>query len=183
MKKPYYSEKEKMIQAERLKTIMEEKDVRQVDILKYLDLHAFSDYETKLPKYIRGQLSIPRDIAPLIADYLNIDVGFLTDKDTFNDSLFTGDYSYAGYLRLKNFENLSSDDFYKKYSAILSIFGFKLGVYDDGTYGIYEGNAITLDCCLRLSREELFALVEEMKASGSILIRSRMKGGGTDDLK
>lgn len=181
MRKPDYTENQKQIMAKRLTSIMEEKGVTQADLVKHLLNITCTDYESKFPKYVRGQLSMPKHIIPYVADRLQIDPAFFTDVSSFPDSFFSCDYSYDGYLKYKNFENIYSDDFYKKYSAILSVFGYKLGVRDE-TYEVYEGTAITSDYCLQLSREELFALVEEVKASGHDLIRSRMKGGDADDL-
>lgn len=159
MKKPNFTDNQRQIQAERLKSIMNEKGVNQAYLVKYLWLQTFTDYETKFPKYIRGQLSMPLHIIPLVASCLNIDPGFFTDVDSYTHSFFSGDYSYSGYLKYKNFEIMSSDDFYSEYSKKLSIFDFQLGVHDDGGYEIFDKSGFNL----RLSKNDLIGLIDNIK--------------------
>ena len=177
MKKPNFTDNQRQIQAERLKSIMNEKGVNQAYLVKYLWLQTFTDYETKFPKYIRGQLSMPLHIIPLVANCLNIDPGFFTDVDSYPHSFFSGDYSYSGYLKYKNFEDISSDDFYKRNSAILSIFSLKLGVYDDGKYEVFDDAGFRL----RLSKNDLISLIERIIQQCADYIRAYKKEGDAID--
>ena len=176
-RKPDYTNHQKQIQGKRLQSVLIEKNRKAADVVRYIKDIEGTDYTDKFPKYKRGELAIPRHIIPLVAEFLEIDPGFFTDVASFSDSFFSDDYSYAGYLKYKNFENITSDDFYKKYSAILSIFNYKLGVYDNGLYGLYENSPAFNPVILQLSKEELIDMIERIKKYAFEYIRAYSKEG------
>ena len=164
---------------------MKEKGIRASEIVKYIEsCGEDADYTDRFPKYKRGEMAIPKHIIPLVADCLGVDAEFFTDVNSFADSYFSNDYSYSAYLNYKNCTNIMADgsSFYNRYSAIFHIFGFQLAICDKDNYEICEGDVVNPRYSLKVSKEELISIIENIKHMGFDYIHQYKKEGDADDL-
>lgn len=170
------TDREKKIAGIRLENVMKEKDVTRKDVIKALNLQGYQEFtEQKMSDYVSGRRPISKKHAEEISRFLNIDVRFLTDTSSFHAFV---DNSYGEYLKNKNLEDLVSDDFYKKYKNISALYGYGLGVYDNGDYEIYDDNGFKLI----LTREDLSSLYEDICNRARKYISQYKKEGDADDL-
>lgn len=161
--------RERLIAGTRLKNIIKEKGKQNKDLIIELNERGFERCsDSKFCDYTHGRRPIPAEYIPVIADYLDIDPGYLTDTSTFN--MFT--LTYDDYIKNLSFEDLYSNDFFIRNKAIFRLFGFEFGVYDDGRYSVFAENFKLI-----LSRQGIVDLVDILIMDANKRIRAYMKEG------
>lgn len=159
----------KALSAKRLNEVMQLKGMDRTAIRRILsEKYNYPIERQTYDKYQKGINSMPPVFMKYVSEILEIYEGYLLGDDNFEN------FDYGVYCLVK-------DPVLSEYEKLFSSFNLNLGVYDDGNYEVYEGSSFAPTFKLKLTKQELLELIDNLKKIGSEYIRNYRKAGDAND--